>query len=796
MSASDNVASNSPIGARSVGTRVQRAEDPRILTGQGRYLDDVEVPGVLHAAFMRSSVPHALLTSVDASAARELPGVVAVYTGEDMQRLCEAGQGGAVIGMNLMPGMKSPKFFGLATDKVRFVGDPIAMVVAENRYIAEDAVEAIVEDYEILDPVVTYEHALDPERPALFDDAGDNIAFEAEMVMGDIDGAFAEADRVVTATISVHRHQPVPMETRGTIADWDPEAGRLTVRTSTQSPHMVRMLLAPQIRLDMENIRVLADDVGGGFGLKNGVFREDVCIAAASIDLARPVKWAEDRSEHLLAAGHAREEYADVEVAVTNDGVILGVRMDVKLNSGAYPSDPFPGAMYVGSVSASFQGPLAIKGLASTSTSVFSNKASYVAYRGPWASADFMRERMLDVVARELGIEPIDIRRRNYAFRDEEPLTMLNGTPYSGITTQESIEKAAELIDWDDFRARQAAALAEGRYIGLGIASYLEAAPGPRTPGVDRTAGILGPEVSHVSVEADGRIAVITQQQPHGQGHETTLAQVASDELGVAFEDITVRYGDTDFTPVALVATGGSRAATMANGSVLHASRGLRDKVLSIAAELLEASAADLEIDKGVISVKGTPTAALSFADLASAVAAGSDRLPEDLDTDLTVTHTYDGGEGGWSGGTHCVEVEVNLETGMVDLQRYVVVEDCGVPVNPAIVEGQVRGGIAQAIGAVFLEHAAYDEDGQNLAGSFMDYLLPTITSVPRIEIHHLETIPLDDDVNFRGVGEGGMIVAPAALTNAIEDALAPLGAEVREQHLPPQRILELAGLL
>jgi carbon-monoxide dehydrogenase large subunit len=787
---------STPVGARAVGARVKRAEDPRILTGRGSYIDDVEIPGMLHAAFLRSAVPHARLVSVDVSEAKALPGVVAVYTGADMMRLCQPGIAGSAIGINMMPNLKSPEFYGLATDKVRFVGDPIAMVVAENRYIAEDAVDLIIEDFDILEPVVTYEHALDPNRPPLYDELGDNIALTGEMMLGDVDAAFAEADRVVQATVEVHRHQPVPMEGRGSIAEWDPATEHLTLHTSTQSPHMLRLLLPSQVGVPMENIRVLAGDVGGGFGLKNAVFREDVALVAAAKDLARPIKWIEDRSEHLLAAGHAREEMAEMQAAVTNDGVILGVRMDVKLNAGAYPSDPFPGAMFAGSVSGSFQGPLALKGLASTSTSVFSNKAAYCSYRGPWATADFMRERLLDIVARELGIDPLDVRRRNYVHRDQEPLTMLNGTPFSGITTHESIEQAATLVDWPGFRARQEAARAEGRCIGMGMASYLEAAPGPRTPGVPRGGGILGDETSHLAIEPDGTVSVITQQQPHGQGHETTLAQVVSDELGVAFESVKVRYGDTDITPFALVATGGSRAATMANGSVLHASRGLRDKVLSIAAELLEANPGDLDIAEGVVSVRGTPTASVTFAALAEAVAAGDDRLPADLDTELRVSNTYDGGEGGWSGGTHCVELEVDLETGQVKINRYVVVEDCGVPVNPAIVEGQVRGGIAQAIGAVLLEHAAYDDDGQNLAGSFMDYLMPTTTVVPRIEIHHLDTIALDPDVNFRGVGEGGMIVAPAALTNAIEDALAHLGAKVREQHLPPERILQLAGVL
>jgi carbon-monoxide dehydrogenase large subunit len=689
--------------------------------------------------------------------------------------------------------MRLPPFDALATDKVRFVGDPIALVVAESRHIAEDACELIVEDYNLLEPVVTYEDALDPSRPPIFDELGDNIAFTTEMAIGDIDGVFARADRVVEATISVHRHQNVPMEGRGSIVSWDPVAAQLTVHASTQSPHMIRMLLAPRIGIPMEKIRVLAGDVGGAFGLKGALFREDIALAVASMDLGRPVKWIEDRLEHMSSSGQAREEMADLQAAVTDDGQLLGVKMDAKLNAGAYPCDPFPGPMIINAVVGSFQGPTRIEAIAATSTAVFSNKATYVAYRGPWATGDFLRERFLDIVGRQLGIDPLEIRRRNYVTRGEPPLAMLTGQPFTGVTTRESVEQAAELADWDGFRARQSAARAEGRYLGLGLASYLEAAPGPLTPGVEDIArSIMGDQVTHMSLESGGKVAIITQQQPHGQGHETTLAQVAADELGVALEDISVRYGDTDITPPTLVATGGSRAATMANGAVLHASRQLRTEILSLAADLLEASPHDLEITAGVVGVRGSPAITIPLAEIARIVEEEPERVPPGSDSRLRVTRTYDGGMGGWSGGTHCCFVDVDVETGLVRIERYVVVEDCGDPVNPAIVEGQVRGAIAQAIGAVLLEHSAYGEDGQFLAATFMDYLLPTTTVVPNLEIHHLDTIRLDPDVNFRGVGEGGMIVAPAAIANAIEDALAPLGVQVREQHLPPARILDL----
>jgi carbon-monoxide dehydrogenase large subunit len=781
------------VGARAVGARVLRAEDPRILTGRGRYVDDVVLPGMLHAAFLRSQVPHGRLRSVDADEARQLPGVVTVYTGEEMARLTQPARAGAAIGMNMMPGLRSPAYHPLATDRVRYVGDPIAMVVAEDRYVAEDALELIVEEIDMLDPVVTYEDALDPGKPALYEELGDNIAYEGDMALGDVESAFARADQVVRATVSVHRHQPVPMECRGIVAIWDGEREHLTMHSATQSPHMLRLLMPPLIGVPMEKIRVLAADVGGGFGLKNGVFREDVAVAAAAIDLGRPVKWMEDRLEHLATGGQAREEMADIEAAVTSDGLLLGLRMDAKLNMGAYPCDPFPGAIFVNSLSSAFQGPTQIVGISAHHTSVFSNKATYVSYRGPWATGDFLRERLLDIVARELGLDPLDVRRRNYVERDRPPLAMLSGQPFTGVTTRESVEQAATLTDWDGFRERQAKLRESGRYVGIGMASYLEAAPGPKTPGQEAQ-NILGNEVTHVSVDPDGKVVIVTRQQPHGQSHETTLAQVASDEMGVRFEDVRVVFGDTDVTPFALVGTGGSRAATMANGAVLHASRRLREKVLSLAGDLLEASPADLEISGGVISVRGTPQVSLALGELARRVADEAGSLPEGTDTDLKVTYEFDGGQSGWSGGTHCCLVEVDVETGLVQIDRYVVVEDCGLPVNPAIVEGQVRGGVAQAIGAVLLEHSAYGEDGQFLAGTFMDYLMPTTTVVPNLEIHHVETVLTDPDVNFRGVGEGGMIVAPACITNAIEDALAPLGVRVREQHLPPARLLELIG--
>jgi carbon-monoxide dehydrogenase large subunit len=388
------------------------------------------------------------------------------------------------------------------------------------------------------------------------------------------------------------------------------------------------------------------------------------------------------------------------------------------------------------------------------------------------------------MIAKELGKDPLEIRLRNVVTRDEAPLTMVTGRSLRGVTARESIEHMAATVDLPSFRRRQAEAREQGRYLGIGMATYIEGAPGPRgeTP--------LGAENIRLKLDADGTVLVFTGQMPHGQGHETTMAQIAADQMGVPFEQVRVVVGDTDLVPPGF--TGGSRAATMAGGASLHGARALKVKVLEVASHLMEASAADLDIVEGMVSVKGVPASAVPLAQVAAWAGDGAN-VPEGVDADLEVTHLYDGGQGGWSGGTHCAIVEVDVETGQVKVERYLVVEDCGELINPAIVEGQVRGGVAQGIGAVLLERSAYDPDSaQFLAGSFMDYLLPTATDIPRIEIEHLQTVPLDDDVNFRGVGEGGMIVAPPTVCNAIEDALAPFGVRVEEQHLPPLRILEL----
>ncbi len=767
---------------RYTGASIKRSEDPRILTGAGRYVDDVKLPGMLHAAFVRSPMAHARVLSVDASAARALPGVVAVLTGTELEAMTVPGPDALMSLMGWAGPM--PEFTLLATDKVRLVGDPVAVVIAESRYLAEDGCELVEVEYEDLPPVVSAAFALDPGSPPLFANLGDNIASPCTRnEFGDVPGTFAGADRVADFHIDVHRHQNVPMEGRGCVASYDTGQGVMTMYAATQSVHVTKIAVAMRLGLEQDKVRVLAGDIGGSFGLKIGASREELAVAAGSRRLGRPVKWVEDRGENLTASGQAREESFDVRAAISNDGDLLGLDVSMVVDTGAYPG---MGAMVPAIVQAMFPGPYKLAALGFESTAVTTNKATYVAYRGPWASETFVRERILDLIAKDLGLDPVEIRLRNVAPRTDPPAMMITGRPLAGVTAKEAVERVTQLVDFPAFRRRQAEARAQGRYLGIGVASFIEAAPGPREP--QGASGPMGLESMRLRLEEDGIVALFTGQMPHGQSHQTTLAQIAADEFGVPFEQVRVVIGDSAIVPFGL--TGGSRSATMTGGVTLHGARQLKAKVLDFAADFMEVSAQDLLITDGNVWVRGDPASAVAVSEVARRAASG--QFGADVDATLEVEATFDGGEGGWSGGTHCAIVDVDSETGLVKVERYVAVEDCGALINPAVVEGQIRGGVAQGIGAVLLERSAYAEDGSFQSATFMDYLMPTACDIPRIEIEHLQTVPLDAHVNFRGVGEGGMIVAPPTVVNAIEDALSPFGVRIYEQHLPPARILEL----
>jgi aerobic carbon-monoxide dehydrogenase large subunit len=767
---------------RYTGASIRRSEDPRILTGKGRYVDDIKLPGMLHAAFVRSPLAHARVLSVDVSAARALAGVVAAFTGAELEAMTVPGPD---VLMALLGGAGlTPEFTLLATDKVRFAGDPVAVVIAESRYLAEDGCELVEVEYDDLPPVANAAFALDPGSPPLFANLGDNIARpHSRHEFGDVAAVFADADRVFGFRIDVHRHQNMPMEGRGCVASYDADLGVMTVYAATQGVHVSRIAVATRLGIEPDKVHVLAGDVGGSFGLKIGASREELAAAAASRAIGQPVKWVEDRGENLTASGQAREESFDVRAAVSNDGDLLGLDVKMVIDTGAYPG---LGTMVPDIMEAMLPGPYKLAALGFESTAVTTNKASYVAYRGPWASETFVRERVLNLIAKDLGLDSLEIRLRNVAPRTDPPAVMITGRPLVGVTTRESLERIAQLVDFPAFRRRQAEARARGRYLGIGLATFIEAAPGPRPP--EGPSGPMSMESMRLRLEEDGIVALFTGQMPHGQSHQTTLAQIAADEFGVPFEQVRVVVGDSEVVPFGM--TGGSRSATMTGGVALHGARQLKAKVLDFAADLMEASAQDLQITDGRVWVRGDPDSAIAVGEVARRAASGE--FGADADPNLEVEAVFDGGEGGWSGGSHCAIVEVDVETGLVTVERYVVAEDCGALINPAIVDGQIRGGVAQGIGAVLLERSAYDEDGNCQSATLMDYLVPTACDIPRIEIEHLQTVPLDSDVNFRGVGEGGMIVAPATVVNAIEDALSPFGVRIYEQHLPPSRILGL----
>lgn len=773
---------------RLVGAKVPRVEDRRILTGRGHYIDDLQLPHMLHAAFLRSPIAHARITHLDVTQARQAPGVLAVYTGADMRTLAHP-----IV--PVMPMGPTPEYHPLVTDRVLFVGDLVAMVVAESRHQAEDACELIEADYDPLAPVVNYRTALDPSVAPIFRDLDSNIIATSHTEGGDVAAAFRDADRVIEVDLSQHRIANVPMETRGVVADFDRGSGQLTVHAATQSPQGLRMQLATTLEHPLDRLLVLTQDVGGAFGLKGNIFREDFCVCIATKQIGRPVKWIEDRSEHMLASGHAREERISAQVAVTDEGDILGLKAELIIDHGAYPGMPFGASAFPGLITMLLPGPYKVKGYSCDSKVVTTNKCVYVAYRGPWAVETWARERLIDIVAHELGLDPADVRRRNFLEGDPED-RLITGLSVAGITSRQTLDRALAIIDYEQVRKDQQTARIAGRCVGIGFATFIEAAPGP--PEMRLGGGLFGGEQAKVKLEADGRVTVITAQSPHGQGHETTLAQVVADEMGVAMDRVRVIHGDTRLTPFSIIGTGGSRAATWASGAALINGRKVKEKVLAIASAQLEISPEDLEISDGMVAPKGVPGRAIPLSRIALQATLDPATLPPGVDANLEANERFVG-EGitgsGWSGGTHACVVEVDLATGAVKIVRYVVAEDCGRVINPAIVDGQIRGGVAQGIGQVLYEKAAYDDQGNFLAGTFMDYLLPTAAEIPTIEIEHVLSDP-DGEVGFRGVGEGGMIVAPAALTNAIADALMPFGATVTEQYLPPAKVLELAGII
>jgi carbon-monoxide dehydrogenase large subunit len=762
--------------ARYSGMRVARVEDARLLTGHGTYVDDVRIPGLLHACFVRSPFARAAVRGIDTAAALAAPGVRAVFTAADLNVDAKE-QWHTSIGPRSPETPRPP----LADGEVRFVGDPVALVVAESLYLAEDAAELVDVDYEPLPAIVDYRDA-EAATDLVHEHHGSNVIAElGGLPASALEDVFASAAHVVRETITQQAYVPVPMEGRGLVVDYSPSTGDLTIHSATQAPHEVRLFCSRLLGIPEHRIRVVMRDTGGGFGQKILVQRDEMCLMLAGRKLGAPVKWVEDRRENLLAAGKSRQECADVSIALDADGVIEAIGIDFVSDCGAYPT-PWP-LMSAAAVGALFPGPYRVPKASFASKVVYTNTVGRAAYRGPWQFETLAREMLLDLAARDSGIDPAELRRRNLLRTDELPYTSPNGMTYDSISPLETFEHALELLDYDAFRVEQAAARAEGRHLGVGISNYVE----PSTPGT----GYYGTEGATIRIEPSGAVNVYIAGGSTGNSIETTVVQLAADALGADIDQVSTIQGDTALTGFGAGAAG-SRSASMTAGAISETAAILRERLVAIAAHRLEAAPEDIELAGGVASVRGTPEANVSFSTLARMAYFEAERLPPGMPVGLEASARYNARAASiFVNATHVCTCEVDVVTGKVALLRYIVSEDCGPMINPNVVEGQIAGGTVQGIGGALLEHLVYDDAGNPLTTTFMDYLLPTASDVPMLEYGHVET-PSPGPGGYKGVGEGGAIGAPPAVVNAVADALAPFGVRATELPLSPSAIVAL----
>jgi aerobic carbon-monoxide dehydrogenase large subunit len=757
---------------RFIGQRLPRKEDPRLLTGKGTFVDDVVLPGMLHVAFVRSPIARGRIRSIDTAAARDMPGVHAVMTAADLEP-CP---------INFLSFFMAPvevAMTPLARDRVAHVGDPVALVIARDRYLAEDAAGLVAVEYDEEDPVVTIADAM--RGPLVHPDTETNVA--AAMGEDEPDEEFeallAGAPHLVTRTVTHQRISQSPMETRGVVVSRQGD-GELLVYITCASPHLVARYLTLALGQADMSIRVIAKDVGGSFGLKNHPWREELSVIAAAMLLRRPLKWIEDRLENLTASNQAREQQMTMRVAFDGQGKLLGSHAEYNLNNGAYPM----GADANVAVPMFLWSAYRMPAFSFFNRGWYSNTMGLAAYRGPWAMETLARETILDIAARQIGIDPIEIRRRNLVTKADQPCTTSMGIPLEDITPAECLDKLLQVVDVPAFRAEQAAARDEGRYLGLGIATYIE--PTGAAGGIP----IMTGELAQVRIDPTGKVIATLSTHSQGHGTQTTMAQIIAEQLGVRFEDVSVFEGDSSlggFSPGA----GGSRQGVIGGGASMKAAKLLAEKVKRVAAHLLNANPENVQIDNGVVRVAGAEEMTRSLREIAEIAYGEPTRLPPGMETGLEAQFRYDPPPMTFTSAAHACIVEVDTETGFVRIKRWISSEDCGVMINPAVVEGQIAGGLAQGIGSVLLEEVSYDERGNPTAATFKDYLLPTISDVPDFEYVHAST-PSKAEGGFRGVGEGGAIIGPPTLVNAIADALAPFGEVPVDLPLTPSKILDI----
>ena len=766
-----------------VGAALSPRETRKLCLGRGSYIEDLTAAGLLHAAFVRSTHAHARIRRLDVGAARRAPGIAAVLTGDDVAHM--------VSPLRIAPsieGLLPMEMPALPTDKVRFVGDLVACIVGEERYQVEDACALVDVEYTPFTAVVDPEHAADPGAPLVDETIPANRAYCGVFAHGDVDTALGAADRVVEVRFHQGRQTHAPLEPRGCLASWLPGEETLTFWHSTQIPHPVRSALAARLGISEAAVRVITPDVGGGFGQKIPLYREELVTAVAARLLARPVRWIETRRENLLASLHAREDIVDVRAAVKADGTILGLDARILADFGAYAY--FPANYMARVVGMMIPGAYRLREYRYAISAVLTNKCPSGPYRAPMLICSWVTEGTVDAVARALALDPVEVRRRNMLTESDLPYATVTGLTYRSVYPRDTLERALSTFGYDDRRRAQAKARADGRITGIGVATYVE----PNTYGSEfyKTAGIPGSghDAAIVRIEPSGGVSAQIGVVSQGQGHRTTVAQALADDFTIPIEQVRVHSGDTAAAPYGM-GTRGSRGGVVSAGAALGAARALKQKILRIAAHLLEAPLEDLEFAHGRVQVRGAPASGVTLAQIAQKAYLAPMELPPGMEPGLEATHAFDPPALTFSSGTHVCEVEIDRETGGVTIGRYTIVEDCGRMLNPRIVEGQLHGATAQGIAGALLEEIVYDANGQNHSATFLDYAVPTAACLPSFEVEHVERPDPGTPLGMKGMAEGGVMGASAAISNAVADALAPLGVDAGPQPFTARRLAE-----
>jgi len=761
------------------GARVRRKEDPRLITGGSTYVDDLQLSNMLHASFVRSPYAHGNLRAIDGAEAMALPGVVAVYGADDLRDvmpmhfphpLSETGvEGDEAVESD---GIPVPQIAALAIDRVRFVGEPVAIVLATSKAIAEDAVALVTVDIEPLPAVVNPYDAMKDDAPLLYEDNPKNISVREATQHGDVESALVSAAIRIKANIRSPRCHAIPIETRGIVAHPDPILGGMTFWTSTQAPHWNRNSIAEALNLPQSSVRCIAPEVGGGFGAKIGAYVEEYVVAAAAWKLRQPIKWVESRSESFLGTSHGRNQWSEFEAGADANGKITALKARVVLDCGAYPKAlDLAWATWVMST-----GPYDVPNLDYEVLGVYTNTMANGAYRGAGRpEAAFYLERVIDLIADDGKLDPAEVRRINFLQPDQFPYTTLSGEHYDTGEYEKPLNRALELVEYKAMRDEQAKALAEGRHLGIGIASYVEICG-------------FGPyDSAKVRVEPSGAVSIFTGVSPHGQGTETTFAQMTEQFLGADYDQVVVHHGDTSTNPQGN-GTMGSRGLAVGGAALLISLNKIKAKAMQIAASMLEASADDIELVDGKYQVKGVPDRGVSLADIAKR--AYSDGMPDDIEIGLETTSFFKPSDETFPFGTHISMVEVFPETGEITLLRHVCVDDCGNIITPFLVTGQVHGGLAQGIGQVILEELHYDESGELLTGTLNDYAMPRASTFPfMFESHHTTTPTYINALGAKGIGEAATIGSTPAAANAVIDALSHWGITHLDTPFTPEKV-------